>query len=354
MKNSGGLKTEHSQDAWKVWGLKPLSKLCGSGFAKICSGNRRSCPESWTYRPNQCRAWSGTINTWQCTAAQRDTSLFMLWRRSNGQEHSITSSGTLRTGTKTSSSRMRKIFHRGAVQPPEQEDLWSNVLWGEGKRSEGAGRPSPSYVMVWWEVSHHGVTHLHFCKKGVKLVPECIKRTCYKELRNILTWPPSVVRNGSSSVTQYLPKGPRQLRSGCGGTFWPSSAPRIGFRGVQTSNPWTINCGLFWRIWCAKSIRTAWRAWGGPLWRQRQRSPWRQSVQRQHSGRSISRLASRHRTAILSDIIINENLKLLQINYLAKKWMFRLIFLLGHIELVTQLMARLCIIILNLFSPISY
>jgi hypothetical protein len=33
---------------------------------------------------------------------------------------------------------------------------------------------------------------------------------------------------------------PRQLRSGCRGTFWPSSAPRIGFRGVQTSKHWTI------------------------------------------------------------------------------------------------------------------
>jgi hypothetical protein len=46
------------------------------------------------------------------------------------------------------------------------------------------------------------------------------------------------------------------------------------------------------------------------LWRQRQRSSWR---------RGISRLASRRRVAILSDIIINENLKLLQINYLAQK-----------------------------------
>jgi hypothetical protein len=44
----------------------------------------------------------------------------------------------------------------------------------------------------------------------------------------------------------------------------------------------------------------------------------------------------------LSDITINETLKLLQINYLLEKWMFCLIFLLGHIELVTELMARLC------------
>jgi len=25
----------------------------------------------------------------------------------------------------------------------------------------------PTYVMVWWEVSHQGMTHFHFCKKGV-------------------------------------------------------------------------------------------------------------------------------------------------------------------------------------------
>jgi hypothetical protein len=40
--------------------------------------------------------------------------------------------------------------------------------------------------------------------------------------------------------------------------------------------------------------------------------------------------------AILSDIIINEKLKLLQINYLARKVDFCLIFLLGHIVLVTE------------------
>ena len=68
------------------------------------------------------------------------------------------------------------------------------------------GCHNPSSVMVWWEVSHQGVTQLHFCLKGVKLVSECIKRTCYKELWNSLTWPSSVVRNGSSSRTQLPPK----------------------------------------------------------------------------------------------------------------------------------------------------
>ena len=32
------------------------------------------------------------------------------------------------------------------------------------------GRHHTSYVMVWWEVSHPGVTHLHFSKKRVKLL----------------------------------------------------------------------------------------------------------------------------------------------------------------------------------------
>jgi hypothetical protein len=36
-------------------------------------------------------------------------------------------------------------------------------------RSEGAGGHHPSYIMVWWGVSHKGVTPLHFCEKGVKI-----------------------------------------------------------------------------------------------------------------------------------------------------------------------------------------
>jgi hypothetical protein len=40
----------------------------------------------------------------------------------------------------------------------------------------------PSYVMVLSGCPIWGVTSLHFCDKGVILVPECIKRMCYKEL----------------------------------------------------------------------------------------------------------------------------------------------------------------------------
>jgi len=121
------------------------------------------------------------------------------------------------------------------------------------------------------------VTTFIFARKEWNWCP----RTCYKELWNILTWPSSVVRNRTYSRTHFVPKRPRQLRSDCGGTFWSTSAPRIGFRGIQTSKPWAINCGLFLRTWCAESVTTAWRAWGDPLWRQRKRSPWRRSVRQQ-------------------------------------------------------------------------
>jgi hypothetical protein len=48
------------------------------------------------------RASSGTIYTWERTSAQRDTSLLLLWRRSDGQEQSVSSSGMPRTDTKAS------------------------------------------------------------------------------------------------------------------------------------------------------------------------------------------------------------------------------------------------------------
>jgi hypothetical protein len=84
------------------------------------------------------------------------------------------------------------------------------------------------------------VTSLHFCERGWKPVPKYIKRMCYKGLWNLLTQPSSVVRNESSSITQLLPTWPRQPSSGCEGTFQPSSAPRIGPRGIQTSTPWKL------------------------------------------------------------------------------------------------------------------
>jgi len=134
-----------------------------------------------------------------------------------------------------------------------------------------------SYVMVCWGVSHQGVTHLHFYKKGVKLVSECFKRTCYKEFRQLNV----TLFSGQEWIFQQdsVPaQKPRRLRSSCGGTFRPLSAPRIDPRGVQTSTPGTINYGLFWRTWLAKIVTTTWTVWRDPSWKQRQRSPWRRCV----------------------------------------------------------------------------
>ena len=160
--------------------------------------------------------------------------------------------------------------------------------------SEGAGGHHPSYVMVWWGCPIRGWHLFIFAKKVWKLVPECIKTMCYKELWNLLTQLSSV-RNGSSRRTQLLPTRPRRLGSDCGGMFRSLSVPRTGPQGVQTSNPWAITCGIFWRKWLAESITTTWTAWRDPSWKQQQRSPWRQCVLREQSGRSISWLASRHR-----------------------------------------------------------
>ena len=164
---------------------------------------------------------SETIYTLERTSAQKDTSLLLLWRRSHRQELSVSSNGTPRTGTETFFSRTRKSLpSRGSVTTRTSRFMVERPLsWV--LRMQGGHHPS--YVMVRWGVTSGGdtpsflreISHI----KGVKLVPECIKSTCYKELWNLLTWASSLVRNGSSSRTQLLPTRPRRLRSGCGGTF---------------------------------------------------------------------------------------------------------------------------------------
>ena len=305
---SGCLKTVRAEAAIKTvqerirWNLLWKQKIMSQ---KLNISTHSSC------------ASSGMICTWERTSTQRDTYLILLWRRSDGQEENVSSSGTPRTGTKTSSSWTRKFS-------PSRSSIITRTRRFMLKRPlrcilRVQGGHHASDVMVWWEVSHQGVTHLHFCKKGVKLVSENIKRTCYKELWNILTWPSSVARNGSSSRTQFLPKRPRQLMSGCGETFWPSSAPENWLSGSADLK--TLGNKL-WAVLedmvCRKhhnSLDSLRRS----LVKTAAEIPWRRIVRWQQSGQSISGLSSRHRAAILSDIIINENLKLLQINYLAQK-----------------------------------
>ena len=179
-------------------------------------------------------ASSGMIYTCERTSAQRDTSLLLLWRRSDGQEQSVSSSSTLRKGTKTSSSWSRNFSPSSSSITTRTTRFMLKCPLRCILRVQGYHHPS--YIMVWWAVSHQGVTHLHFWKKGAKLVSECIKRMCYKELWISLTWP-SVVRNGSSSWTQFLAKNQdnsgvaaEELLAFISAEDWPSGSPDL--------NPW--------------------------------------------------------------------------------------------------------------------
>ena len=93
------------------------------------------------------RDLSGTIYTWQRTSVQRYTSLPPLWRRSSGQEQSVSSSGTLTTGMKTSSSRTRNFSpSRRSITTRATRLMLKHPLRCILRLH---GCHHPSYVMVW-------------------------------------------------------------------------------------------------------------------------------------------------------------------------------------------------------------
>ena len=106
-------------------------------------------------------------------------------------------------------------------------------------------------------MSHPGVTPLHFCEKGVKT-----GAPFYQEdvLHGVVKPLNTTVFNGQKWVFQQKSTPAhkaRRLRSGCGqrsGIYQPR-----GLALGKTSTSWTINCGLFWRTWIAKSGTTTWR-----------------------------------------------------------------------------------------------
>jgi len=161
---------------------KPLSKLCRSRFAEIRSENRRSCPRvlnisthsmSCLIRDNQHmtghRHSKGHILTPALKAIRWTRAEYLQWHAENGHENILFTDEKIFTIEEQYNYQNNKIYDQMSLEVKE------NV-----PRVQGGHRPS--YIMVWWEVSHHGVAHLHFCKKGVQLVSECIKRMCYKEL----------------------------------------------------------------------------------------------------------------------------------------------------------------------------
>ena len=149
-----------------------------------------------------------------------------------------------------------------AVQLPQQQDLCSNILWAEGKRSEGAGKPSPFLrhglvgcpILGWHSfLQERGET-------GVQVYQEDMRQGAIKHLNMTLfsgkEW---IFQQKLADAQKVKPSQEwlqRNLLAFMSSDNW--------LRGVQTSKHWTINCGLFWRIQCAESVTTAWRAWRDP------------------------------------------------------------------------------------------
>ena len=129
MRNSRGLKTELVQDAWKVWGLKPLSKQYGSGFAEIHPGSRRSCPESWTYWTSQVvphQGWS----TYENALSLKGTLPYSCFEGvPTDKSRKSPPLARWEWARKRPLHGWENVHHRGALQQPEQEDLCSNVPW---------------------------------------------------------------------------------------------------------------------------------------------------------------------------------------------------------------------------------
>lgn len=137
------LKTGLGQDALEVWGLNLLSKQWGSRFAKIHSPEI----EDHVLRAGHIDPINFALHQWwstrELTGVWRDTSLLLLWRRSDGQEQNSPSNGMPRTGLKVYSSRMRKSSPSSSSTNTRMTRWRSNVLWGKGKVSKGVERPSP-------------------------------------------------------------------------------------------------------------------------------------------------------------------------------------------------------------------
>jgi hypothetical protein len=199
-------------------------------------------------------------STREPTGGQRVTSLLLLWKSTDRQEQSVSSSGT-----KTS------LHGRQNLTIEEQYSCQNHKIYAhtscEAKKKVPRCKEAITLPTSWFcrGVPSGSDILFIFAITVWKPVPKCIKRMCY-ELWNLLTQLSSTVRNGSSSRTQLLLTRTRQLRIGREGMFQHLSAPSFDPMGVQTSTNRTINCGLFWRTRIAKSITTTRKVQRGPSW----------------------------------------------------------------------------------------
>jgi hypothetical protein len=117
-----------------------------------------------------CRRSKGHLHTLTLKEIrQTRTEHLLQWQAENGHENNLF------TGEKIFTIEEQYNQQKDNIYAQTSHEVKENVLRVQGGHHF-------SYIMVWWEVSHQGMTHLHFCKKVVKLVSKCIKRTCYKKL----------------------------------------------------------------------------------------------------------------------------------------------------------------------------
>ena len=110
-------------------------------------------------------ASSRTIYTWERPSPQKDTSLLLLWPKSDGQEQNVSSSGMPKTVMKTSSSRMRNFSPpRSSTTTSTTRFMLKSPLWCGLSGQEAITLPTSWFTGV----THKGVTLLHFCEQGVK------------------------------------------------------------------------------------------------------------------------------------------------------------------------------------------
>ena len=141
----------------------------------------RSYPGNWTYRPSQLVPHQGHLQTAHPRSKWHPPySCF---------EGDPTDKGTVSPPVARWERTQKHPLHGRESFSPSRSSITTRTTifmlkspWMCIPRLQGC--PHPSYVMVCWEISHQWLTHLHFCKKGSKLVSKRIKWTSYKELCN--------------------------------------------------------------------------------------------------------------------------------------------------------------------------
>ena len=271
------MKAGFVHNVWKVWGLIPLSKSYGSGYTEIRSGNRRSYPKTWTYRPNQIMRHHGR-STHEGAPPLKRTPPYSCFEGNPTYKSKTSSPGAHRERAwKRHLHGWENSHHSGAVQQPLQQDLCSKFPLSCGLRGQEAITLPTS---LFSGVTHQGLKPIHFYEQGLKAGARVYQTDV---LQGVVKQLNTTVFSGQKWIFQQNSAPAHQTKvtqKWLQGTFRPLSAPRIGPRGVQTSPPWTINCGLFWRTWLAESATRTWTAWRDLSWKQRQRSLWRRYVPR--------------------------------------------------------------------------